>query len=79
MSFTNVLEMIGGGEKRWGKEPRSQWLKTQTPKSKWLESLSLSLHLSSCVTLGKLLSLLWPQFHHLLNGDNNSLCLLELL
>lgn len=38
---------------------------------------SPSLPLSSCVTLGELLNLLEPQFHHLLNGDNNSFCLLE--
>lgn len=40
---------------------------------------SLTLPLSSCVTLGKLLNLLEPWFHHLLNGDNDIFCLLDLL
>lgn len=74
MSSIKCLGSDWGGKKGCEKAPKDQWLKTQRAGFE-----SLSLPLSSCVTSGKLLNLLGPRFHHLLNGDNNTFCLLDLL
>ena len=79
MSFTKCLGNDWGWGEGMGEGAESSAARSTDSRVQMAGFESPPLPLFSCMTLGKLLILLGPQLYHLLNGDNNSFCLLELL